>query len=101
MKRSELTVDAMKNMGWRATDRNELPIKDIVYNIQQKNEDGSWFWKLRTHKSRTFTKDDWGMCSTYRVTYVREYLEVSGDGKKWYDVAERDVEIGRRCIYAD
>lgn len=101
MKRSELTSKTMADMGWRATDRNNLPMKDIVHNIQSKNEDGSWFWKLRTVKSRPFTKDEFGMCSTYEVKYVREYLEVSDNGKKWYDVAERDVEVGRRCIYAD
>ena len=102
MKRSELTSKAMADMGWRAMDRNNLPMKDIVFNIQSKNEDGSWFWKLRTSKSRPFTKDEFGMCSTYEVKYVREYLEVMDSySKKWYDIAERDVEIGRKCVYAD
>ena len=101
MKRSELTSKAMVDMGWRATDEC-LPIKDIVFNIQSKNDDGTWFWKLRTTKSRPFTKDRFEMCATYEVKYVREYLEVlDAYGKKWHDIAERDIEIGRKCVYAD
>ena len=104
MTRMELTAQKMKDMGWVATfeEGYDLPLKDIVFNIQSKNDDGTWFWKLRCKDTgRRVTKDDWGMCSTYRVLYKIEALEVSTDGEKWYDVAERKVEINRTCIYAD
>ena len=103
MKRSELTAQKMKDMGWVATfeEGYDLPLKDIVFNIQSKNDDGSWFWKLRCRDVGRTDKDEFGMCSTYRVFYKIEALEVSADGKNWYGVAERKVEINRTCIYAD
>lgn len=101
MKRTELTSQAMKDMGWKPLDPNDLRIKDIVFNIQARNDDGSWFWKLRCVDGRKFTRTEFGMCSTYDVTYKKEYLEVSADGTSWNAVAERDVRVGSRCVYAD
>ena len=104
MKRTELTAQKMKDMGWVATfeDGYDLPLKDIVFNIQSKNEDGSWFWKLRCRDSANrFSKDEFGMCSTYRVYYKIETLEASADGENWFDIAQRKVETNRTCIYAD
>lgn len=105
MKRSELTAQKMKDMGWVATfeEGYDLPLKDIVFNIQSKNEDGTWFWKLRCieDKSHYVEKDEYTMCAHYKVYYRKEYLEVSTDGNTWYNVAVRDKYIDKKCVYAD
>lgn len=102
MKRQELTTKAMQDMGWKATNPDELGIKDIVFNIQEKNDDGTYFWKLRcTDEDTTYTTTEFGMCATYRIFYKKENLEVSVDGTKWNTVASRYVAMGRTCIYAD
>lgn len=102
MKRTELTAKAMKDMGWTPIDANDLRIKDIVFNIQQKNEDGTYFWKLRcVDGDKRTSRMSYGMCSTYEVYYKNEYLEVSVDGKDWHKVAERFNETNRVCRYAD
>ena len=99
MKRSELTVEIMKDRGWEPTDRNQLRLKDIVYNIQN-NE----YWKyLRctTDKDHVYTGKEFGMCSTYEIYKHEEFLEVSTDKKTWHKIASRLVEFNRRCLYAD
>lgn len=99
MKRSELTIKAMEERGFIPTDRDDLRIKDIVFNIQE-NE----YWvKLRmTDSGETCSKDQYGMCSTYRVYYKKEYLEVfDASANHWRRIAYRWVETWRKCIYAD
>ena len=102
MKRSELTCEIMKDMGWKPTSEN-CTLEDIVRNIKTKDTDGTYVWTyLRCTKSEnTFSKTDFGMCSTYKIYYKWENLDVSIDKKYWHTVAERYVEVGRTCIYAD
>ena len=102
MTRTELTRKAFEDMGWKSIDMT-MDTEDIVYNIKAKDADGQYLWKnLKCTKgNKTRERDDWGMCSTYRVRYRNEILEVSADGEKFYPVAERFVEVGRQCIYAD
>lgn len=102
MKRSELTYKIMRNMGWKATNR-DCDLEDIVYNIKAKDTDGTYLWTyLRCTKGDdTFVRTEFGMCSTYDVYYKYEALEVSVDKNRWYKVAERPVEINRKCVYAD
>lgn len=104
MTRMELTAQKMKDMGWVAIfeEGYDLPLKDIVFNIQSKNDDGSWFWKLRCREGNDYiAKDEYTMCAHYKVYYKKEYLEVSDDGNRWYSVAVREVYFDKRCIYAD
>lgn len=99
MKRSELTVKAMEERGFIPTDSNDLRLKDIVFNIQE-NE----YWvKLRmTDSGETYSDTEYTMCSTYKVYYKKEYLEVlDAFSKKWYKVAYRWVKTCKKCIYAD
>ena len=102
MKRSELTRKAFENMGWKSTDKT-MDTEDIVWNIKAKDINGQYLWKnLRCVKGNRYREyDDFGMCSTYRVTKRNEILEVSYDGEKFYPVAERFVEVSRVCTYAD
>lgn len=102
MKRSELTVKAMEDMGWVEVEARKEPlIKDIVCYIK----DGFYkYLRCTVDKSRgaeTRTCDDFEMCATYRVQQHREFLEVSEDNVTWYRVAKRWVETARWCIYAD
>lgn len=96
MKRSELTVEKMFNMGWR----NEHPcltIEKIVDYIKSYK-----YPYLRcTMDDNIHSYDDFGMCSTYRVYYKIEYLEASFDNRTWKKIAWRKVETNRNCIYAD
>lgn len=101
MKRSELTYEKMLQMGWEAENIRTLPLRIIVENIKRKNEDGSWFWKLKCKTHKRQTKRDYTMCSTYKVLVDREYLLASEDGNNWYYIAKREKEISRQCIYAD
>ena len=110
MKRAELTTGIMLNRGWEPTgigiffyDDKVAKLDDIVANIQKKNDDGTYFWRLRCtlDNESIYSKEDYGMCSTYKVFYKLEYLEASVDGVNWDQIAERDIEIGRRCTYAD
>ena len=96
MKRSELTVAIMKDRGWMPCNANDLRLKDIVFNIQE-----CWKYLRCTKSTGTYTENEYNMCSTYRVRYAIEYLEVSMDNINWFKVAERPVEVGRTCIYAD
>ena len=102
MKRSELTRKKMEDMGWKATNK-DCDLEDIVYNIKVKDTDGTYIWTyLRCTKSaNSFTKTEFGMCSTYEIRYKWETLEVSVDKINWYEVAKRIIEVGRRCTYAD
>ena len=102
MTRTELTREIFEKMGWVSLDKT-MDLEDIVYNIKAKDVDGQYLWKyLKCYKGdRYLVRDDFGMCSTYRVTKRNEILEVSYDGKKFYPVAERFVEVGRQCVYAD
>ena len=98
MKRSELTVKAMRDMGWIAVN-DEPNIKDIVFNIQ---ENEYWrYLKCEKDMSERYVTKEFGMCSTYEVKFVYEYLSVSADKVKWFKVAKRPVEISRYCTYAD
>lgn len=96
MKRSELTIEKMFNMGWR----NEHPcltIEKIVDYIKSYK-----YPYLRcTMDDDIHSYDDFGMCSTYRVYYKIEYLEASFDKRTWKKIAWRKVETNRNCIYAD
>ena len=99
MKRGELTVKIMEDKGWQPTDRNELRLKDIVFNIQNNEE-----WKhlrCRIDSNETYSETEFGMCSTYEVYLHKEFLEVSSDNVEWFPVAFRFVEFNRRCKYAD
>ena len=99
MKRSELTLKAMEDMGWEEVKpRTEPLIKDVVSAIK---DDFYKYLRCTLDKNHTWERDSFGMCSTYRVTYCYEYLEVSLDNKEWWKVAKRWHELGRRCIYAD
>ena len=99
MKRSELTVKAMEERRFYATNPNELRLKDIVFNIQ---ENESWkYLRCRTDERETYSEKEFGMCSTYEVYFHKEYLEYSTDNKTWHPVAFRYVEFNRRCTYAD
>ena len=102
MKRMELTRKAMEDMGWVSIDKY-MDIEDIVHNIKAKDKNGVYLWTyLKCVKSaNTITRTEYTMCSTYEHYYKYETLQVSTDNKKWYDVAQRKVEIGKRCIYAD
>lgn len=102
MKRSELTYKKMQNMGWKATTKT-CDLEDIVHNIKARDTDGTYLWKyLRCWKSEnSYTQTEYGMCSTYENRYKTETLEVSTDGKTWFEVAERPVCVGSRCVYAD
>lgn len=110
MTRTELTADIMLNRGWKPVgigiffyDDKVAKLDAIVANIQKKNSDGTYFWRLRCtlDNENIYSKTDYGMCSTYKIFYKSEYLEASTDGVNWNQIAERDVEIGKRCIYAD
>ena len=102
MKRQELTTKAMEDMGWSSVNPGDLAIKDIVFNIQEKNDDGTYFWKLRcVYADGFYDTTEFGMCSTYKVRNKKEYLEVSVDGKHWNAVASRYIEVARTCVYAD
>ena len=99
MKRSEVTTEILRNMGWNPTDRNDLRLKDIVFNLQ---ENDYWkFLRCRVDDSKVYEEKEFGMCSTYMVKYHREYFEVSADKKNWHSVMYRDIEFNRYCIYAD
>ena len=101
MKRSELTTEIMEKRGWVITDDSIKDMDELVTNIKRVY-DGGFVWKyLRCEDGNKYTRDDWGMCSTYRVTYKTEYLEMSTDNQKLYRIAKREVELGRHCIYAD
>ena len=100
MKRSELTTSAMIDREWKAA--RGYTLDGIVDDIKRTNPDGSYFWLLRCVKGdNRYTREDWGMCSTYRVLYCTEHLEASTDGVEWFDVATRPWELARTCIYAD
>lgn len=97
MKRSELTVEIMKNRGWYPTNPNELRLKDIVFNIQE-----CWkYLRCTTDKDHVYSDTEFGMCSTYEVYSHKEYLEVSMDNENWFKVAFRYVVFNKRCVYAD
>jgi len=99
MTRAELSVNNMKAMGWEEIIKGEEPlIKDIVYYIK----DGFYRY-LRCVKDLgdNYIKRDYRMCSTYDVTMVCEYLEVSLDNKKWFKVAKRYVPYSERCVWAE
>ena len=102
MKRSELTYKAMQNMGWVSIDRY-LDLEDIVNNIKAKDANGIYLWKYLkcTKSANTFSRWEFNMCSTYEVYYKIETLEVSTDNKHWYDIAQRRVRVGSKCVYAD
>ena len=102
MKRSELTYEIMKDMGWKSTNKS-CTLEDIVRNIKTKDTDGTYVWTyLRCTKSEdTYVRTEYGMCSTYEINYKYESLEVSVDKIHWYEVAKRPIEINRRCTYAD
>ena len=102
MKRSELTYKAMENMGWVAINK-VFDLEDIVYNIKAIEPDGNYLWKyLKCSRSvNTFSRIEFNMCSTYENYYKIETLEVSTDNKNWYEVAQRRVKVGSKCIYAD
>lgn len=96
MKRSELTIKAMEDRGFKACP--DFRLKDIVFNIQ---ENEYWKYLRMTTDDGYYVGTEFGMCSTYEVRSKKEYLEVSQDNKKWYRVAYRYVEVSRRCLYAD
>lgn len=98
MNRSELTVKYLENEAWYPTDRNELRLKDIVYNIQA----GTWkHLRTRLDESEVYESDEFTICAHYAVYSHKEYLETSEDGKTWYKVAYRYVPFNKHCIYAD
>lgn len=99
MKRSELTVKAMEEMGWEeVAPRTEPLIKDIVCAIK----DGFYkYLRCAIDKSRTWTETDFEICATYKVSYCWEYLEFSLDNVEWHRVAKRPHQISRWCVYAD
>ena len=98
MKRSELTVDIMKDRGWYPINPNDLRLKDIVFNIQE----NVWpYLRCTMNEHEVYSGREYNMCSTYDVLSHKEYLEVSTDNKQWYKVAYRMVEFSRRCTYAD
>lgn len=99
MKRSELTTQMMKERGFKAVNEWES-LKDIVFNIQE-NTDYWKFFRMTEEEDTRYTEMSYGMCSTYKVFYKKEYLEVSADKKTWYKVAYRYVETNRVCTYAD
>ena len=99
MKRSELSVKAMENMGWEEVVSREEPlIKDVVSAIK------SYFYKyLRCtiDKSKRWEEIDYTMCSTYVGTYCYEYLEASLDNKEWFKVAKRKHLLSHSCKYSE
>ena len=99
MKRSEVTVDILSKMGWTPTDRNQLRLKDIVFNLQE-NDDWKYL-RCRIDDNKVYEEKEFGMCSTYMVQSHREYFEVSTDKKTWYSVMYRYIEFNRYCVYAD
>lgn len=118
MKREELTTDIMINRGWKPlyntvnillTQRrfpdyyDELAaLNATVANIQKKDTAGNYIYKLRcvTVDDECHYKEVFEMCSTYKVRYKNEYLEMA-EGDTWDRIATREIETGRMCIYAD
>lgn len=96
MKRSELTVQAMKDRGFEPC--KDYRLKDVVFNIQ---ENEYWKYLQMSTTEEVYVETEYGMCSTYEVRLKREYLEVSADKKTWYPVAYRYKEVSRTCLYAD
>lgn len=99
MKRSEVTVEILKNMGWRPTHSNLFNLEKIVFNLQDLD-----YWKYlrcRVDDSKIYEEKEFGMCSTYVVAYKYEYFEVSENGKTWRPIMVRDIEVGRRCTWAE
>ena len=95
--REELTVAIMIDRGFKPCD--DYRLKDIVYNIKV-NE--CWkYLRMTEDTSETYEGTEFNMCSTYRIYKHKEYLEVSCDKIKWYKLAWRFKEVGRRCLYAD
>ena len=98
MKRSELTTQIMKDRKWEALNPDEFNLEDIVFNVKE-NED--WKYLRCVQSDGTYSEEEYGMCSTYRVYYKKEYFEVSPDKVTWFRLAERPIEVNRVCIYAD
>lgn len=96
MKRSELTVQYMLDKGWRVFDKNtsmDSIVKDIVDKVYK--------YLRCTRDIGTWVKRKYTVCSTYDVIYVTEYLEATFDNESWFKVAERDLEVSRKCVYSD
>lgn len=98
MKRSELTGKALREMGFRKADEvygliNLDNIAEIIKTRPFQYKEG-----VRTYKDKEF-----GMCSTYLVTYrVDEiFCQVDGADGKFVKMLERDVPISKGCVYAD
>ena len=99
MKREEVTSKILADMGFEPTDRDQLRLKDIVFNLQ---ENEYWrFLRLRIDDSKVYEEKEFGMCSTYMVQSHKEYFEVSSDKKTWYPVMYRYVEFNRYCTWAE
>ena len=100
MDRLDFTKQIMEDMGWVAYNDSDLNIDDVIYNIKAKNEDGSYVWEyLRCRDDKMdYVKYEIDSGLTYKITYKKEYFEVSEDCKIWYTVAVRDTEISRKCV---
>lgn len=99
MKRNEVTVKILTDMGWKPTHSNLFNLDKIVFNLQNLN-----YWKYlrcRVDDSKIYEEKEFGMCSTYMVRYKHEYFEVSRDNKTWQSIMVRNVKVDSRCIYAD
>ena len=89
MKRSEVTVEILKDMGWKPTHSNLFNLEKIVFNLQ--NCDYWKYLRCRVDDSKVYEEKEFGMCSTYMVQFHREYFEVSADKKTWRPMMYRDI----------
>lgn len=96
MTRTELTIDIMKDRGFSQVD--DIPLETVVKKIKT----GIYkYLRMAEDKEYVYSSKEYTMCSTYDVFWNIEYLEASYDNVNWFKVAQRKINVRKRCVYAD